>query len=335
LNITLQGPHGGRFFRLAAGAVVAALSIACASAPGAAQNWPSRTITVVSPFSAGSGVDLLARHIGNALSEKFGQTVVIDDRSGANGDIGAAVAAKAPADGYTMLIVTPGIAVQNKYVYKTMPFDFPHDFVPIVLIAKAPMLVLVNNDLPIKTMNDLIAYAKANPGKVNVSSSGVGSQGHVTLEALKQRTGVEMAHVPYNSAPQQNSDLLGGQTGVAINYVTTTLGFVQAGKARALAITSTKRMAELPDVPTLEEAGFPGFESVGWYGIFVPRGTPQEVIDKVNPVVNDFIKTAAGQKALKDLGMQAAGGTPADLQGWIDSEEKRWGPILKTIVHPN
>ena len=217
-------------------------------------SWPSRPITIISPFSAGSGVDLLARHVANALSEQLHQPVIVDDRPGANGNVGAAAAAKADPDGYTLLIETPGIAVQNKFVYKSMPFDADRDFVPIVLIAKAPMLVLVNPKLPVHTLAELLDYSKVHAGKVNVTSTGIGSQPHITLEMLNRLSGAGMVHVPYNNATQQNMDLIGGQVEASINYVTTSLGFVLDGKARALAITSKTRMPRLPDVPTLEES---------------------------------------------------------------------------------
>jgi tripartite-type tricarboxylate transporter receptor subunit TctC len=299
-----------------------------------AQSWPSRPITIISPFSAGSGVDLLARHVANALSEREHQPVIVDDRPGANGNVGAAAAAKADPDGYTLLIETPGIAVQNKFVYKPMPFDADHDFVPIVLIAKAPMLVLVNPKLPVHTLAELLDYSKTHPGKVSVSSIGIGSQPHITLEMLNGLSSAGMVHVPYNNATQQNMDLIGGQVEASINYVTTSLGFVIDGKVRALAITSKIRMQRLPDVPTLEESGFPGFESVGWYAVVAPRGTSAEVTAKINAVVNEYIATDAGKQHLDELGMQASGGTPEDVTAWIKLETERWGPIVKAAV-PN
>jgi tripartite-type tricarboxylate transporter receptor subunit TctC len=312
---------------------VIAVALSGAGAAGA-QSWPARPVTIISPFGAGSGVDILARHLANELSTRLGQTFVVDNRVGANGNIGAAAAAKAPPDGTTLLIVTPGIAVQNKYVYKSMPFDFDRDFAPIVLVAKAPMMMMVNPRLPVQSLGELLTYAKSNPGKVNVSSTGVGSQPHVTLELLNKLSGAGMTHVPYNSATLQNSDLVGGQIEAGINYVTTTRALALAGTVRPLAVTSTSRVRELPQVPTLEEAGFPGFESVGWYGVFAPRGTPAEVADKVARVVNDYLVTEKGLQHLRELGMQPSGGTAADLQAWIRSENERWGAILRTISMP-
>jgi len=293
------------------------------------QTWPSKPVTIVAPFQAGGGVDLLARRLGGELAEKLGQPFVIDNRAGANGNIGAAAVAKAAPDGYTLLIATPGIAVQNKMVYKTMPFDADRDFVPIVLIAKAPLLVLVNPKLPASTMGELIAYAKANPGKVNVGSSGVGSQGHITLELINKLSGTQMTHVPYRTSAQGNTDIISGQIEGGINYVTVAAGSVKEGLMRALAITSKIRSRDLPDVPTLEEVGFPGFESTGWYAVVAPRGTPAEVIGKINAIVNAYVVSDRGVRQLHELGMQAAGGTPEDVIAWVRSENERWGPIIK------
>ncbi len=314
--------------------VLSILLAGLAMAPAWAQNWPSRQVTIVSPFAAGSGVDLLARLVGNELQDKLGQPFIVDDRAGANGNVGASFASKAAPDGNTLLIVTPGIAVQNKYVYASLPFDFARDFSPIVLVAKAPMMIMVNPALPVHTLAELIAYARANPGKVHVSSSGVGSQPHVTLEMIEGIADVDMTHVPYNSASQQNTDLIGGQIEAGINYVTTTIGLAKAGSVRALAVTSARRLADLPDVPTMREAGFPDFEAVGWYGVFAPKGTPDPVARKINPVINGWLASDRSRQPLRDLGMQAAGGSASDLQAWIVAEEARWGAILKKVVVP-
>ncbi len=262
--------------------VVAAALAALLAHDAAAQSWPSKPVTYIVPFNAGSGPDVLARNISTELTAKFRQPFIVENRAGANGNIGAAIVSKAAPDGYTILSVTPGIAVQNKYIYKTMPFDFDRDFVPIVLIAKAPMLVLVNSKLPPRTLPEFLAYAKANPGKLTVSTTGVGSQGHITLELLKRLSGTEITHVPYNGGGQAITDTIGGQVSATINYVTVTLGPALEGTLRPLAITSTTRLEKLPDVPTLEEAGFPRFESVGWYSIVAPRGTPAEIGSALN-----------------------------------------------------
>ena len=299
-----------------------------------AQTWPSKPVTYIVPFGAGSGPDVLARNISNELTAKFRQPFIVENRPGANGNIGATIASKAPPDGHTFLSVTPGIAVQNKYVYKTMPFNFERDFVPIVLMAKAPMLVLVNPKLSPRTLPELLAYAKANPGKLTVSSTGVGSQGHITLELLKKLSGTDMTHIPYNSGGQALTDTMSGQVDVAINYVTVTLGPALQGTVRPLAITSKTRLDKLPNVPTLEEAGFPGFESVGWYSLFAPKGTPAEIISAMNHAINAILKTDIGKKYIENLAMQTAGGSPEDLNAWITSENERWGPIMKAAAVP-
>lgn len=299
----------------------------------AAQPWPSRTMTIISGFGAGSGVDVLARDIAKAISNELHQPVIVEDRPGANGNIAAAATAKAAPDGYTFLLATPGIEFANKYSYDQLAYNPTRDFEPIVLVSKAPMMIMVNPNFSAKTLPDLIAYAKSHPGKVSVSSTGIGSQGHVTIEVLNKLTGAGFVNVPYNNPGEQNLDLISGRIAAGINYVTTALGFVLDGKLRALAVTSNARISRLPNIPTLEEAGFPGFESVGWYVVVAPHGTPSPVVEKVNAIVNAYIRTQEGQKALDTLGMQAAGGTPNDAVSWVSGQDKRWGPIMKSVMH--
>jgi len=299
----------------------------------AAQSWPSRTITVISGFGAGSGVDVLARYIAKAMSNELHQPVIVEDRPGANGNIAAAATAKAAPDGYTFLLATPGIEFANKYSYDQLAYNPTRDFVPIVLVSKAPMMIMVNPKFSAKTLPDLITYAKSHPGKVSVSSTGIGSQGHVTLEVLNKLTGAGFVNVPYNNPGEQNLGLISGRIAAGINYVTTALGFVLDGKLRALAVTSNTRISRLPDIPTLEEAGFRGFESVGWYVVVAPHGTSSAVVKKVNAIVNAYIRTEEGQKALDTLGMQAAGGTPDDAISWVSGQDTRWGPIIKSVTH--
>jgi tripartite-type tricarboxylate transporter receptor subunit TctC len=196
------------------------------------------------------------------------------------------------------------------------------------------MLVLVNPKLSPRTLPELLAYAKANPGKLTVSSTGVGSQGHITLELLKKLSGTDMTHIPYNSGGQALTDTMSGQVDVAINYVTVTLGPALQGTVRPLAITSKTRLEKLPNVPTLEEAGFPGFESVGWYSLVAPKGTPAEIISAMNQAINAILKTDIGKKYIENLAMQTAGGSPDDLSAWIKSENERWGPIMKAAAVP-
>ena len=296
-----------------------------------AQTWPTKPVTLVAPFQAGGGVDLLARRVGGELSEKLGQPFIIDNRAGANGNIGAAAVAKSEPDGYTLLIATPGIAVQNKMVYKTMPFDADRDFVPIVLISKAPHLVLVNPKLPIKTMAELIAYAKANPGKINSSSSGVGSQGHITLELLKKLAGVEITHVPYRTSARAIPTSSPARSRAASITYTVTTSQVNEGLIRALAITSKVRPRAAGRAHAGRGRAFQASSSTGWYAVVAPRGTPADVRHKINAVVNAWIKTEKGIEELDDLGMQPAGGTPADVTAWVKSENDRWGPVIKGL----
>jgi tripartite-type tricarboxylate transporter receptor subunit TctC len=224
--------------------------------------------------------------------------------------------------------------VQNKFIYKTMPFDVDRDFDPIVMIAKAPLLIVVNPKLPVHTLPELLAYSKANPGKISVSSTGVGSQGHITLEMLNRLSGADMVHVPYNIVSEQNMDLLSGRIDAGIGNVVLSLGFVLDGSLRGLAVTSRMRMDRLPDVPTVEQAGFPGFESAGGYALEAPRGTAPEILARINSIVNAYLRTETGRSDVDAIGMQPAGGTPEEVRAWNKTENERWGPIIKTVV-PN
>ena len=296
------------------------------------KRWPTKAVTIVAPFQAGGGVDLLARRIGAELQEKLHQPFVVDNRAGANGNIGAAAVAKSAPDGYTLLIATPGIAVQNKMVYKTMPFDADRDFVPIVLIAKAPQLVVVNPKLPVKTMGELVAYAKANPGKLNFGSTGVGSQGHVTLELLKKLSGIEITHVPYRTSAPVNTDIISGQIEGSINYVTVTTAPVKEGLMRALAITSKVRSRQLPDVPTLEEVGYPGFE----FDRLVRRRRPARHAGRRDPKDQRhrqrLDQDREGHRRPRHARHAARWRhARADVTAWVKSENERWGPIIKAI----
>ena len=314
--------------------ITATMFAALLAGDAAAQSWPSKPVTFVVPFGPGSGPDVLARNIGHELAAKYQQPFIIENRAGANGNIAATIASKAAPNGHTFLIVTPGIAVQNKYVYKTMPFDFERDFEAVILMAKAPMLILLNPNLPPRNLGELLAYAKTNPGKLTVSSTGVGSQPHITLELLKSMSGADMTHVPYNSGGQALSDTISGQVSVAINYVTVALGSALEGTLRPIAATSKARLSQLPSIPTMDESDFPGFEAVGWYSLFAPKGTPAEILTTMNQAINVIIRTDVGKRYIDNLASQAAGGTPDDLRAWVKSENERWGPIMKTVAPP-
>jgi tripartite-type tricarboxylate transporter receptor subunit TctC len=307
-------------------AVVAALVLPAAAF---AQAWPARPVTFIVPFPAGGNIDILARTVAQELSEKLGQQFIVDNRGGAGGNIGGAAAAKAAPDGYTFLFGTPGPIATNKLMYKNLPFDSEKDFAPVVLAAKSPLIIVAHPSFPAKDLKELIAYAKQNPDKVNAGNPGNGTLGHITSELLQQNTGTKMTHVPYRGTAPLTTDVLGGQVHVAMDFMPTYVPLVNEGKLRALAVTSSERAPELPNVMTVAEAGFAGFEATAWYAIMAPTGTPADIITKINALTNDFIKSEKGKAHLRQYGMQAVGGTPDDLKAYIKSELAKWGPIIK------
>ena len=300
-----------------------------ASAQSSVQTWPSRPVTIILPFAAGGGTDLLARALAQDLGERFGQQFVVDNRAGAGGNVGAAAVAKAAPDGYTILFGTPGPLANNKLMYKNLPFDPEQAFAPIVLIAKSPLIIAAKVSLPVKDIRELAAYAKANPGKLNVGVPGNGTLGHITSVLLQKELGISMTDVPYRGTALVVNDLLGGQVDLAMDFMPSYVPLVREGKVRALAVTTSQRSSDLPDVNTVQDAGFPGFEATAWYALAAPAGTPAEIIDKLNAASNAFLKSPKGQETLANLSMQAVGGSPADLKAFIASELQKWGPVVK------
>jgi tripartite-type tricarboxylate transporter receptor subunit TctC len=294
-----------------------------------AQVWPTRPITLIVPFPAGGANDIPARQLANEISPKLGQQIVVDNRSGANGNIGAAVVAKAEPDGYTLLFSAPGVLTTNRFMYKNMPFDPDRAFVPVILMAKSPLIIVANPRLPVRNLKELIEHAKANPGKINAGIPSAGSQAHLTLELLAKQSGITMTYVPYRGGVNVNADLLGGQIDVGINFTPGLVELVNNGSLRGIAVTTTERSKQFPSVPTVQELGFPGFESVAWYSILAPAGTPREIVQKLNAAVNAYLMTDLGRHQLDVLDMQPTGGTPEVLRDYIASEVAKWGPIIK------
>lgn len=304
---------------------VLSLSFGYATAQDA---WPSRTITMVVPFPAGGNADLIAREIAQALTEKLGKAVIVENKAGAGGNIGAASVAKAKPDGYTLLFSTPAPLALNKLMYKTMPFDPEQDFSPIVLVAKSP-LIIVGKSGGVSTLKDLIAIAKANPGKLNMGHPGNGTLGHITLVFLQKIAGVKIAEIPYRGTTPLMTDLLGGQIDGAIDFMTTYVPMVKSDKVNPLAVTTTVRSSQLPAVPTAAEAGLAGFDASAWYAVVAPKGTPDNVVTTINKTVNEWLASDRGKKTLEINGMDGSGGTPADLNAFIAGELAKWGPLIK------
>jgi len=284
---------------------------------------------MIVPFPAGGNADVLARALAAEFSEKLGQQFLVDNRAGAGGNIGGAAVAKAAPDGYTLMFGTPGPIATNKLMYKNLPYDPEKDLTPVVLVAKSPLIVVAHPSFPAKDLKGLIDYAKANADKVNAGNPGNGTLGHITSELLQQNTGMKMVHVPYRGTPPLTTDLLGGQINVGFDFMTTYIPLVSDGKLRALAVTSAERAVQLPNVMTVQEAGFKGFEATAWYAIVAPTGTPANVVEKVNKIANDYLSSPNGKAQLETFAMQAAGGTPDDLRAYIKSEIEKWAPIIR------
>jgi tripartite-type tricarboxylate transporter receptor subunit TctC len=310
-------------------ALAALASVLLAPSFAEAQAWPTRPITLIVPFPAGGANDIPARQLANELALRLGQQVVVDNRSGANGNIGAAVVAKAEPDGYTFLFSAPGVLTTNRFMYKNMPFDPDRAFVPVILLAKSPLIIVANPRLPVRNLKELIEHAKANPDKFNAGIPSAGSQAHLTLELLAKQSGITMTYVPYRGGVNVNADLLGGQIDVGINFTPGLVELVNNGSLRGIAVTTTDRSKQFPNVPTVSELGFPGFESVAWYSILAPAGTPREIVGKLNAAVNAYLTTDLGRHQLDILDMQPTGGTPDALRDYIASEVAKWGPIIK------
>jgi tripartite-type tricarboxylate transporter receptor subunit TctC len=295
----------------------------------AAESWPTRPVTVLCPFAAGTSTDTLMRLINASLGKKFGQNFVVEDRPGATGNIAAGAAARAAPDGYTLLIGTVGPIVNNKFMYKNLDFNSDRAFAPIALLAYSPLIIVGSPKLPVRNLKELIAYAKAKRGPLNAGTVGVGSQAHITIQLLNQLAGISIGHVSYRITSQALPDLVSGDLQLSVQYVPTFVPQVQSGMLRGLAVTSRKRLPDLPDVPTVEESGFPGFEANGWSALFAPAGTPGEIIDKINEAVNEFLHSDAGRTQLAKIWMTPIGGTPQQLADYLKSENLKWGPIIK------
>ena len=312
-----------------ASCALATLLVAAFSSPTAAQAWPSRPVTLVVPFGAGGSADIPARRLAAELTQKLGQQVIVENRSGANGNIGGAYVAKSKPDGYTLMFTPPGVLVTNRFMYKNMPFDAEQAFAPVVLVAKSPLVLAANPKLPVKNLQELIAHAKANPGKISIGTPGVGSLGHLMMELLPKDSGTQMTYVPYRGAASSVADEIAGQIDLSINFTPAMVGPLRDGSLRGLAVSTLQRSKQLPNVPTIAESGFPGFEAVAHYSVVAPAGTPQEIILTLNKLANEYIDSDIAKQQFESTDMQAAGGSPEDLQRFIAGEVAKWGPIIK------
>jgi len=291
--------------------------------------WPSKPITIVVPFAAGGTTDILARVIGQALGKELGQTVLVDNRAGAGGNIGAQFAAKAPADGYTLFMGTVGTHAINAALYKKLPFDPVKDFVPLTRVAMVPNLLVAHPSKPYKNVKELIAYAKANPRKVNFGSSGSGTSIHLSGELFNALAKVDMVHVPYKGSAPAVTDLISGQIDIMFDNMPSAIQHVRSGRLKPLAVTTAKRSPELPDVPTIAEAGVPGYEATSWFGMFAPAGTPAAVIARLNAALAKVLADAEVKKKMAEQGAEPISEKPEQFAEFMRKESAKWGKVVK------
>ena len=308
---------------------LAALAMAAVATLAQGQAYPAKPVRIVVPFPAGGTTDILAREVAARLSQTLGQPVVVDNRPGAGGNIGAELVAKSPADGYTFLMGTVGTHAINASLYSKLPYDHVRDFAPVILVAGVPNVLEVNPSVPVNSVQELIAYAKANPGKLNFASSGSGTSIHLAGELFKVMTGVQMAHVPYKGSAPALADLAGGQVQLMFDNLPSSLQLIKGGKLRALAVTSAQRSSALPDLPTVAEAGLPGFEATSWFGLLAPAGTPPEVVARINGEVAKWLASPEAKDKLAAQGAIAAGGSADDFTRHIAAETAKWQKVVK------
>jgi tripartite-type tricarboxylate transporter receptor subunit TctC len=322
--------------RRSALAVVASVALLSIASVGWAQSaWPAKPVKIVVPFAPGGTTDILARAVAPELSRAFGQTFFVENRAGAGGNLGADVVAKAPADGYTLLMGTVGTHGINRALYDKMPFDPIKDFAPITLVAAVPNVMIVNAEkaraMGINNVADFIRVAKANPGKLNMASSGNGTSIHLAGELFKSMSGTFMLHFPYRGSSPALMDMLAGNMDVMFDNLPSSMPHIKSGKLKALAVTSAQRSAALPDVPTVEEAGnLKGFEASSWFGLLAPAGTPPDVIHRIQQETAKALNSPAIKEKLLAQGAIPSGNTPQEFAKLIDSEHKKWAQVVKT-----
>lgn len=322
----------GKSFRLGLCVFLGGVSLTplLAEAQGTAPAYPTRTIRAIVPFPAGGGIDTVIRILAPKMSESLGQQLIIDNRAGASGTLGTEVVAKSAPDGYTLL-GTFSSHSQNQILYRSLPFDTLRDFAPITVFGTVPNILISNPTLPVKTVKELIALAKRRPGEVLYASIGPASPSHLTAELFNSMAGVKTTHVPYKGAAPSMVALVSGETQITFTTVLVAVPYLKANRVRALAVTSLKRSGALPDVPTLDEAGVPGFESTAWWGLLAPAKTPKPVIDRLYNVATTTMKLPEIRTRLDQLGAEQAGHTPEAFDQLIRDDISKWGKVVKAL----
>ena len=308
---------------------LAALSALTAfTPPAAAQPYPARPVKLVVAFAPGTTSDIIGRMVAEKLTAATGQPFVVENRTGAGGTIGAEMVAKSPPDGYTLLLSTAALPV-SAHVFPNLKYDTAKDFASVTVISHSPLLLAANLDFPPKSVRELIQYAKANPGKVSFGSAGVGTSHHLTGEKLKLEAGIDMVHVPYKGSGPAHVDLMGGQIQIMFDNIVALMPLVKSGRLRALAVSSAKRHPLLPEVPAIQEAGMPGFETVAWFGVVAPAGTPREVLGRLNAEVLKAIALPDVRQRLVDAGSEIIGNSPEAADRFLREDTEKWGKVVK------
>jgi tripartite-type tricarboxylate transporter receptor subunit TctC len=306
-----------------------ALGLALSFLASAQDPYPTKPVRIIVPYPAGGPADLLPRVVGEKLSQKWGQPVVVENKPGASGNIGMAEGARAEPDGYTLVLAPTGNLTVNPTLFPKMPFDTHRDLTPVTLLAQSPNVLVVHPSVPVKSFKELIDYAKANPGKLNFASPGDGSGAHLAGELLKLEAGINAVHIPYKGMAPAVNDLLGGQVQMMFAGISTAVQHVKSGKLVALAIAGPKRNPQLPDVPTVIESGIPGFDVTSWYGIVVRAGTPPALVQKIQRDMAEALQMEDVKKRLAVLGLEPVGNTPEAFDAIIKAESRKWGDIVK------
>ncbi len=294
----------------------------------AAENWPDKPIRVIVSVPAGATPDVTARLVTPGLSQQLGQPLVVDNRGGAGGLIGAEIVAKSAPDGYTLFISSPGALTILPHLRK-VPYDTLRDFAPVSLISIGPFVLITHPSVPVKTVKELITLAKAQPGKLNYASAGNGVANHLAMELFKQMAGVDITHVPYKGAPQAVTDVLAGHMNMMFNSISPIVAHIKAGRVRVLGIASSKRSSQLPDIPTISEAGVPGYEAENWFGLFVPAKTPKRIVARLNEAVVKVLRAPEIQSQFATLGAEAVGNSPEEFAAFVRRDMEKYAKVVK------
>lgn len=319
--------------RLAFTVVLTAILVALPAQSAVGQTYPAKPIRFVVPFAPGGGTDIIARIVAQQLHETLGQPVVVDNRGGAGSTLGTDIVAKAPADGHTMLLGNISLAF-NAWLYKKLPYNAVKDLAPVTMVAVQPNIVVVHPSVPAKTIREFAELARKQPGKLTFASAGAGSGTHLAGEMIKDIFKVDMLHVPYKGTGPALSDLIGGQVKMMVSTFASALPHVKSGKLRALGVTSLKRSTAAPDIPTLDESGVTGYDYSTWYALFVPTGTPRAAIEKLNQATRKVLAQAETRQRLEGQGVEALGGTSAELGAYLKSETEKWGKVVRAAGVP-